>query len=135
MMTPALAIRKRRRCAPSCLALLLSTAIALSASAGLFDDALDHAVNWSVVSAFEARHLQRDQVWMPGSELCRPDFVVRAARVGILPCIGDVKRMAGYSRPHFFAEQPFQQVLIKGESVLRKDWIAEFLELVENLVI
>ena len=34
-----------------------------------------------------------------------------------------------------FAEQAVQQVFIQRQGALRKDWVSEFLELLQNLVV
>ena len=43
--------------------------------------------------------------------------------------------MADRSGPHLFAEEPVEQVFIHRQRVLRKDRVAEFLELFQDLVI
>src|SRR5579862_9198848 len=48
---------------------------------GLLDDALDHAVDGRVVTAFEAGDFEGNQVGMACCELRRPDFVVGAAGI------------------------------------------------------
>ncbi len=72
---------------------------------------------------------------MPSRELRRPDFVVGAAGVGILPGIADVERVTDDSGPHFVAEQPLQHVFVERQRVLREDRIAQLLELFHDLVI
>ena len=46
---------------------------------------------------------------MAGSELAGPNFVVGTGRVASLPHIGDVKRVADYTRTYFTTEQTLQQ--------------------------
>src|SRR5580704_5139327 len=60
-------------------------------SAGLLDDALDYAVDGRVVSALEAGDFERDEIRMARGELRGPDLVVGAARVRILPGVGDIE--------------------------------------------
>ncbi len=47
--------------------------------ARLLDNSLDDSVDRSIVAAFEAGNLKRDQIRMPTCELCSPYFVVRTA--------------------------------------------------------
>src|SRR5580704_2636805 len=72
---------------------------------------------------------------MTGGELGRPNFVVGAAGIGILPRVGNVERMADHSSANFVAEQPFQEVFVERQSVLREDGIPKLLELLYDFVI
>src|ERR1700746_1352929 len=65
---------------------------------GFFDDSFDHTVDWSIVAAFEAGNLQRHKVRMTRCKFCGPDLVIRTARIGVLPGIGDIERAADNSR-------------------------------------
>src|SRR5580704_5529577 len=104
-------------------------------SSGLLDDAFDHSVDRRVVPALETGNFERHQIGVARSKFRRPDFVIRTARIGILPGIGNVERMAGNAGSHFLAEQALQQVFVLWQSILRKNRIAKLLELLENLVI
>ena len=61
--------------------------------------------------------------------------MVRTARIGILPGVGDIEWAGNYAGAHFLAKQALQQVVIDGESVLREDGIAQLLEFIEDLVV
>src|SRR5579885_1065010 len=72
---------------------------------------------------------------MPGRKLRCPDFVVGAARIGILPRVTDIKRAGDHASADFVAEEALEHVLVNWQRVLRKDWIPQLLEFVENLVV
>ena len=72
---------------------------------------------------------------MPRRKLRRPDFVVGAAGIRVLPGVADIERAADHAGADFLAEQAFQHIFVERQRVLREDRIAELLELVENLVI
>jgi len=61
--------------------------------AGPLDDAFDDAVDGRVVSAFEARHLERHEIGMARRKLGRPDLGVGAGGIPVLPDVFDVERM------------------------------------------
>jgi hypothetical protein len=63
-------------------------------SARLFDDALDNALDRSIMPALEAGDFECDRIMMAHRKLGGPDFVVGAAGVGILPSVGDIERAA-----------------------------------------
>src|SRR5438876_801195 len=88
-----------------------------------------------VVTAFEARKLECDEVRMPGRELRRPHFVIGARRVTVFPDILDLERAADRAGADFPAEQTLEQVLVEGQRALGEHGIPELLELLENLVI
>src|SRR6202008_4903211 len=96
--------------------------------AGLLDDAFHHTVDGSVVSALETRDFESHEIGMPRSELGGPHFVVGAARVGVLPRIGDIERAGDNAGSYLLTEKPFQEILVERKIVLRKDGIAKFLE-------
>src|SRR6202042_3666489 len=101
----------------------------------LLDDSFDHAIDRRVVSAFEAGNFERHQIRMARRKLRCPNFVVGAARVGILPSVSDVERTGNDAGANFFAEQALKEVVVKRQRVLREDRVAELLELVENFVV
>jgi hypothetical protein len=87
------------------------------------------------VAALEAGNFQCHQIRMPRRELRRPHFVIRTARIRILPGVGDVERVSDNSGTYLFAEQSLEHVFIERQGVLRENRIAQFLELLHNLVI
>src|SRR6266496_388458 len=87
------------------------------------------------MAALEAGDLQGDQIGMARRELCRPDLVVRARGICVLPDIADVERVLDAARADLFAEESVEQVLIERQEALREDRIAELLELVHDLVV
>ncbi len=70
------------------------------------------------MAAFEARDFQRDKVRVPRGELRRPHFVVRAAGVRILPCIGDVEWASDHASADFLAKEALQHVFVDWQSIL-----------------
>src|SRR5579872_5060728 len=72
---------------------------------------------------------------MSSRKFRRPDFVICTARVRVFPGVGNVEWATDDAGAHFFAEQAFQQIFVNRQSVLRKNRVPEFLELVEDLVI
>src|ERR1019366_4521326 len=60
----------------------------------VLDDVLDHAVDRRVVSALEVAHLQRYQVGMTRRELRRPNLLVGAGGVGVLPHVANIERVS-----------------------------------------
>src|SRR6266567_8560892 len=72
---------------------------------------------------------------MSRSKPCGPDFVICAARIRILPGITDIERAADRSGSNFFAKEAFEHILVQRQSVLGENWIPEFLELLQDLMI
>src|SRR5215469_6335487 len=72
---------------------------------------------------------------MPRRKLGGPHLVVGAARVGVLPRVIDFERAADDAGPDLFAEEPFEQIRVEWERVLRKDGIPKLLELIQDLMI
>ncbi len=72
---------------------------------------------------------------MTRRELGGPDLVVGTGRVGGLPNIANVQRVADYTGAHFLAEQPLQQVFIQRQRALREDRVTQLLELFRNFVV
>src|SRR5258706_14265076 len=72
---------------------------------------------------------------MARGELRCPNFVIGAAGVGVLPGVSDVERTADHACPHLIAKEPFEHVFVDRESCTRKNWIAEFLKLIQDLMV
>ena len=87
------------------------------------------------MSALEAGDFKRDQVRMPRRELGRPDLVVRAGRITVLPDVGNIERMRDESRPHFVSEEPVENIVVDGQRALREDRVAQLLKLFHDLVV
>src|SRR5688572_17268126 len=68
---------------------VLETEIRCAAS---LNDAFDDAIDGGVMSAFEARHFECNQVGMAGRELCRPNLVIGGDAVAVLPNVLDLQR-------------------------------------------
>src|SRR5271165_3141549 len=99
------------------------------------DDALDHTINGRVVAALEVRDLHGHQVGMARGELGRPDLVIGAGGVAGLPYVSDIEWMLDHAGADFFSKQALQQVFVEWQRTLRKDRVAELLELVEDFVV
>src|SRR4029453_17223455 len=72
---------------------------------------------------------------MPRRELRRPDLMVRAGGVAVLPDVLDLQRASDHARPYLVAKQPLEEILVEWERALREDRIAELLELLEDFVV
>ena len=72
---------------------------------------------------------------MARRELCRPDLVVGAGRVCVLPHVRDIERVFDHASANFVAKQPVEDVFVDRQSALREDGIAKLLELLHDLVV
>src|SRR5215468_3481431 len=72
---------------------------------------------------------------MPCRELRRPDLLVGAGGVGVLPDVAYIQRVRYRSCLHFFAEKTVEQVFVGGKKTLREHWVAELLKFLHDFVI
>src|SRR5947207_15771638 len=72
---------------------------------------------------------------MSRSERGRPDLLMGAARILVLPCLSAAERAADDPGAYLLSEEPLQQVLVQGQCILREDGIAQLLKLIHYFVV
>ncbi len=101
----------------------------------VLDDLLDNRVDRRIVPALKAREFERNQVGMARSELGGPDFLVGVLGVAVLPDIRDIEGILDKSGVDIRLEERPHEVIVDRQRVDRQHRIAEFLQLVRDLVV
>lgn len=98
--------------------------IGRSSTAGdLFNDVKHGRIR----AASETQKVHNGQLWNAGGNLGRPNLSVRVFRVGMLPDIPDIKRVADAVCGQIFGEQLSEKILIARQTLNGEDGIPPLL--------